>query len=43
MKVTDVAAGVSYLHQKAIVHGDLKGVNVHLSMFLKTLLTGIDW
>ena len=28
MKVSDVAAGVSYLHQKAIVHGDLKGVNI---------------
>ncbi|KIJ97408.1 hypothetical protein K443DRAFT_105741 [Laccaria amethystina LaAM-08-1] len=26
--VSDVAAGVSYLHQKAIVHGDLKGVNI---------------
>ena len=42
MKVSDIAAGVSYLHQKAIVHGDLKGVNIHLSMFLKIPLKGID-
>ncbi|KIK01522.1 hypothetical protein K443DRAFT_98448 [Laccaria amethystina LaAM-08-1] len=26
--VSDVAAGVTYLHQKAIIHGDLKGVNI---------------
>ena len=38
MKVSDVAAGVLYLHEKAIVHGDLKGVSIHLSMFLEILL-----
>ena len=42
MKVSDVAAGVLYLHEKAIVHGDLKGVSIHLSMFLEILLKGID-
>ena len=42
MKVSDVAAGVSYLHQKAIVHGDLKGVSIHLFMFLEILLKVID-
>ena len=42
MKVSDVAAGVLYLHEKAIVHGDLKGVSIHLSTFLEILLKGID-
>ncbi|KAK1217181.1 hypothetical protein PQX77_020189 [Marasmius sp. AFHP31] len=35
----DVAAGLSYLHLMKLVHGDLKGLNVLITKFLRACIT----
>ncbi|KAK1231118.1 hypothetical protein PQX77_005773 [Marasmius sp. AFHP31] len=36
--VQDIASGLSYLHSKKIVHGDLKGVNVLITRLLRACI-----
>jgi serine/threonine protein kinase len=38
LQILDVAAGMLYLHNNGIVHGDLKGVRLFLHRFLRIIL-----
>ncbi|OCH91148.1 kinase-like protein [Obba rivulosa] len=41
--LSDVAAGLSYLHESNIVHGDLKGVSLLITLLGCLLMTHVAW